>query len=173
MVAASKLVAPDAFAKFASFYSRNRPAIQRGMTGVLGLYITWACLGGLAGNSKASSSKASSRRRSSKGKGVESDSSKPVRVQVDLFAFVARYRPGVSSAAEMVTWIPISSPFVRFADKFIDEALGFAAGYNFFIFQAIQVPFEVTAIHIILEFWTNKIPTWAIITIALSLYLYV
>ena len=67
----------------------------------------------------------------------------------------------------MVTWIPISSPFIRFSDKFVDEALGFAAGYNFFIFEAIEVPFEVTATHIIIQFWTDKIPTWAIITIVL------
>ena len=73
----------------------------------------------------------------------------------------------------MVTWIPISSPFVRFADHFVDEALGFAAGYNFFFFEAIEVPFEMTATHIILQFWTDKIPTWAIIVILLVTYGYV
>ena len=34
----------------------------------------------------------------------------------------------------MVTYLPISSPFVRFARRYVDEAFGVAAGYNFFIF---------------------------------------
>lgn len=91
MVAASKMAPPDAFAKFASFYTRNRPTIQRGMTGVLGLYITWACLGGLGGNSKGGDSKSGGRRRSSKGKGGDADSSKPVRVQVCFCAILSCY----------------------------------------------------------------------------------
>lgn len=38
--------------------------------------------------------------------------------------------------AEMATYLPISSPFIRFASRFVDEAFGVAAGYNFFFFQA-------------------------------------
>lgn len=35
--------------------------------------------------------------------------------------------------AEMVTYLPISSPFIRFAGRYVDEAFGFAAGMeNFF-----------------------------------------
>lgn len=30
--------------------------------------------------------------------------------------------------AEMVTYLPISSPFIRFAGRYVDEAFGFAAG---------------------------------------------
>ncbi|KAG6889845.1 hypothetical protein C0995_014323, partial [Termitomyces sp. Mi166 len=65
--------------------------------------------------------------------------------------------------SEMVTWIPISSPFVRFADRFVDPALGFCAGYNFFALQAALVPFEVTAFNLVLQFWTDKIPLVAVI----------
>ncbi|TIA55802.1 amino acid permease [Aureobasidium pullulans] len=39
--------------------------------------------------------------------------------------------------AEMVTYLPISSPFIRFASRYMDEAMGFAAGWNFFVFEAI------------------------------------
>lgn len=35
---------------------------------------------------------------------------------------------------EMVTYLPISSPFIRFAGRYVDEAFGVAAGYNFFVF---------------------------------------
>ncbi|KAF9532192.1 general amino acid permease AGP2 [Crepidotus variabilis] len=72
--------------------------------------------------------------------------------------------------SEMVTWIPISSPFVRFADRFVDPALGFCAGINFFLFQAMLVPFEVVAFNVVLKFWTDKIPTAAVIVFVLFMY---
>ncbi|KAJ6502336.1 general amino acid permease AGP2 [Mycena sanguinolenta] len=72
--------------------------------------------------------------------------------------------------SEMVTWIPIASPFVRFADRFVDPALGFCAGINFFVFEAMLIPFEVVAFNLVLQFWTDKIPTAAVITIVLVCY---
>lgn len=73
--------------------------------------------------------------------------------------------------AEMVTLTPISSPFIRFAGRYVDEAFGFAAGWNFFVFEAALVPFEVVACNIIIKYWTDVIPTAAIITVTLALYL--
>ncbi|RHZ73439.1 hypothetical protein CDV55_105635 [Aspergillus turcosus] len=73
--------------------------------------------------------------------------------------------------AEMVTYLPISSPFVRFAGRYVDEAFGVAAGYNFFIFEAALVPFEVTACNMIINYWTDVIPVSAIIVVVLFLYL--
>ncbi|KAI1390585.1 amino acid permease/ SLC12A domain-containing protein [Hypoxylon trugodes] len=72
--------------------------------------------------------------------------------------------------AEMVTYLPISSPFIRFAGRYVDEALGFAAGWNFFIFEAALVPFEVTACNIIIHYWSDIVPAGAIIAIVLVLY---
>ena len=72
---------------------------------------------------------------------------------------------------EMVTYLPISSPFIRFAGRFVDEALGFAAGWNFFVFEAALVPFEIVACNLILQFWTNAIPTAAVIVVVAILYL--
>lgn len=73
--------------------------------------------------------------------------------------------------AEMVTYLPISSPFIRFAGRFVDEAFGFAAGWNFFVFEAMLVPFEIVACNMILHFWTDAIPTAAVIVIISVLYL--
>lgn len=73
----------------------------------------------------------------------------------------------------MVTYLPISSPFIRFAGRYVDDAFGVAAGYNFFIFEAIMVPFEITACNMIIKYWTDKIPIAAIIVIAFALYLFV
>lgn len=72
--------------------------------------------------------------------------------------------------AEMVTYLPVSSPFIRFAGRYVDEAFGFATGWNFFIFEAALVPFEVTACNFILRFWTDAIPTAAVIAIVIVLY---
>lgn len=72
--------------------------------------------------------------------------------------------------AEMVTFLPISSPFIRFAGRYVDEAFGFAAGWNFFVFEAALVPFEVVACNFILHYWTDAIPTAAVIVIVIVLY---
>ncbi|KAJ7097729.1 general amino acid permease AGP2 [Mycena belliarum] len=72
--------------------------------------------------------------------------------------------------SEMVTWIPISSPFIRFADNFVDPALGFCAGINFFMFEAALVPFEVVAFNLVIQFWTDRIPIAVVITVVLLCY---
>jgi amino acid transporter len=73
----------------------------------------------------------------------------------------------------MVTYLPISSPFIRFAGRYVDEALGVAAGYNFFIFEAALVPFEIVAVSLIVNYWTSAIPVAAMNVIVLALYTYV
>jgi amino acid transporter len=69
--------------------------------------------------------------------------------------------------AEMVTYLPISSPFIRFAGRYADEAFGFAAGWNFFVFEAILVPFEMTACNVVIHFWSDAVPTGAVIAIVM------
>lgn len=73
----------------------------------------------------------------------------------------------------MVTYLPISSPFIRFAGRYVDDAFGFAAGWNFFVFEAALVPFEIVACNVIIGFWSDAVPTGAIIAIVLVLYAYV
>lgn len=64
----------------------------------------------------------------------------------------------------------ISAFQVRFADRFVDPAMGFAAGYNFFALQAALVPFEVVAFNLVLQYWTDKIPLAAVICFVLLSY---
>ena len=72
--------------------------------------------------------------------------------------------------AEMVTYLPISSPFIRFAGRYVDEAFGFAAGWNFFVFEAAMVPFEITACNVIIHYWSDVVPAAVIIVIVILLY---
>jgi amino acid transporter len=79
----------------------------------------------------------------------------------------------MSGIAEMVTFLPISSPFIRFAGRFVDDAFGVAAGWNFFVFEAALVPFEIVACNVIIGFWSTAVPTGVIIAIVIVLYGYV
>ena len=72
--------------------------------------------------------------------------------------------------AEMVTYLPISSPFIRFAGRYVDDAFGVAAGYNFFVFEAMLVPFEVVACNLIIHYWSDAVPAGGIIAIIIVLY---
>ncbi|KAI2631197.1 histidine permease [Xylaria nigripes] len=75
-----------------------------------------------------------------------------------------------NSLAEMVCYMPVSGSFIRMAGKWVDDSLGFLAGWNFFLYEAILIPYEISALSLILTFWTDKIPIAAICIIVILLY---
>ncbi|KAI9163815.1 amino acid transporter [Paramyrothecium foliicola] len=79
-----------------------------------------------------------------------------------------------NSLAEMTVLMPVSGGFVRLAGHWVDDALGFTAGWNFFFYEALLIPFEVTALNIVLSFWnpslTNPGPTAGICAGVIILY---
>ena len=72
--------------------------------------------------------------------------------------------------AEMSTFMPISGGFIRMAGKWVDEAFGFMAGWNFFFYEALLIPFEITALNLVLEFWRDDIPVAAVCAACIVLY---
>ena len=66
--------------------------------------------------------------------------------------------------------MPIPSPFIRLAGAWVDEALSFAMGWNFFLNMALLIPFEITALCTVLGFWRDDIPAGAVIGVAIVLY---
>jgi len=42
------------------------------------------------------------------------------------------------------------------AGHWVDDALGFMAGWNFFFYEALLIPFEVTALNSVLGFGQSK-----------------
>ena len=72
--------------------------------------------------------------------------------------------------AEMTVYMPVSGGFIRMAGYWVDDALGFCAGWNFFFYQAAVIPFETTALAMILSYWGDKalIPS---ICVCIALYL--
>lgn len=72
--------------------------------------------------------------------------------------------------AEMASFMPISGGFIRMAGHWVDEALGFMAGWNFFLYEALLIPFEITALNIVLRFWRDDIPVAAVCAAVIVLY---
>ncbi|KAF2014106.1 general amino acid permease-like protein AGP2 [Aaosphaeria arxii CBS 175.79] len=72
--------------------------------------------------------------------------------------------------AEMGTYMPITGGFIRLAGHWADEALGFAAGWNFFLYEALLIPFEITALNLVLTFWRDDIPVAAVCAACIVLY---
>lgn len=72
--------------------------------------------------------------------------------------------------AEMATLHPVSGGFIRMAGKWVDDALGFTAGWNFFFYEALLIPFEITALTQVLGFWSDNIPAGAICAACIVLY---
>ncbi|KAK6380743.1 hypothetical protein LTS17_004943 [Exophiala oligosperma] len=72
--------------------------------------------------------------------------------------------------AEMATLHPVTGGFIRMAGKWVDDAFGFMAGWNFFFYEALLIPFEITALNLVLSFWTDAIPTAAVCAACIVLY---
>jgi yeast amino acid transporter len=72
--------------------------------------------------------------------------------------------------AEMTVLQPVSGGFIRMAGKWVDDAFGFMAGWNFFFYEALLIPFEITALNLVLSFWRDDIPTAAVCAGCIVLY---
>lgn len=62
-----------------------------------------------------------------------------------------------NSIAEMTVYMPVSGGFVRLAGHWVDDAWGFMAGWNFFLYEALLIPFEITALTLVISFWDEKV----------------
>ncbi|KAH7186253.1 amino acid permease/ SLC12A domain-containing protein [Fusarium flagelliforme] len=72
--------------------------------------------------------------------------------------------------AEMTVYHPISGAFIRMAGHWVDESFGFMVGWNFFLYEALLVPFEISALNLVLKFWRDDIPVAAVVAICIVLY---
>ncbi|KAH7128881.1 amino acid permease-domain-containing protein [Dactylonectria macrodidyma] len=62
-----------------------------------------------------------------------------------------------NSVAEMNTYMPVPGGFIRLAGYCVDDALGFLAGWNFFLYESFLIPFEITALNLAISFWSPEI----------------
>ncbi|KAF9919981.1 hypothetical protein FBU30_010295 [Linnemannia zychae] len=68
----------------------------------------------------------------------------------------------MTSLGEMATLIPTAGSFNTYAARFVDPALGFALGVNYFLNWAVTVAVEIAAAALILQFWVSPdaFPGW-------------
>lgn len=73
------------------------------------------------------------------------------------------------SIGEMATYRPVHGGFIRMATEYIDPALGFAEGVNFWFQWVMIIPAEITAAISVLKYWDgwDQVPLAAYITLFL------
>lgn len=74
----------------------------------------------------------------------------------------------INCLGEMAAWLPIPGAVPVFAARYVDPALGFTLGWNYWYQFAIGVPIEVTVCAVILDYWPNAVPKAALITLFLA-----
>ncbi|KAJ1939848.1 hypothetical protein FBU59_003988 [Linderina macrospora] len=70
-----------------------------------------------------------------------------------------------TSLGEVSTFIPVSDPFNHFATRFLDPALGFAFGWNYWLSWMLTVGSELVACGIIVQYWLPNLTgvIWSLI----------
>lgn len=71
----------------------------------------------------------------------------------------------IHSLGEMATYLPLPGAVPVYAARYVDEALGFTLGWNYWYQLAIGVPIEVTVSVVIIDYWDHDVPAVALITI--------
>ncbi|GAB1208535.1 hypothetical protein APSETT445_007286 [Aspergillus pseudonomiae] len=66
------------------------------------------------------------------------------------------------SLGEMASFIPVAGSFCTFAGRFVDDALGFALTWNYWFNDAVSTASDVIALQLLLQYWTDNFPGWAI-----------
>ncbi|KAK7217553.1 hypothetical protein V2G26_005556 [Clonostachys chloroleuca] len=69
------------------------------------------------------------------------------------------------SLGEMATMFPSTGSFNEFAGRFVDPALSFALGWNYWYMWGTILANEYNGAALILSFWTDKLPNYAWILI--------
>lgn len=68
---------------------------------------------------------------------------------------------------EMTTLYPVSGAFTHYTARFVDPALGFALGWNYWYSYAITLPTEITAAALVIQYWRDDINVAVWITVFL------
>ncbi|PWN48812.1 amino acid permease [Violaceomyces palustris] len=67
----------------------------------------------------------------------------------------------------MSTLLPVDGGFITLATRFVDEAVGMALGWNYFITQLALVCFELTALNVIIGYWDPNLNPAIMISVSL------
>jgi amino acid transporter len=56
----------------------------------------------------------------------------------------------------MMVWDPSAGGFIEFSSRYIDPAMGFAMGWQYWFQVVISAPVEITAASIVVSFWDTN-----------------
>lgn len=66
----------------------------------------------------------------------------------------------MTSLGEMATYLPVSGSFSTYATRFVDPAVGFAMGWNYWFNWAITLAVDISTAALIMQFWLPNIHGW-------------
>ena len=77
----------------------------------------------------------------------------------------------MTSLGEMAAYMPSSGSFSTYATKFVDPALGFALGWNYWYNWAITIAAEIAAVTLIMKYWfpDSSSAIWSLLFICIIL----
>lgn len=75
----------------------------------------------------------------------------------------------MTSLGEMAAFMPTTGSFYIYASKFVDPALGYALGWNYWYNWAITVASEISAASLIMQFWFPNSPSFIWCALFLSI----
>ncbi|GAT18016.1 amino acid permease [Secundilactobacillus silagei] len=73
----------------------------------------------------------------------------------------------MTSLGEMATNMPVSGSFATYSTKYVDPALGFAMGWNYWFNWAITLAVDISTAALVMKFWLPNVPGWIWSTIIL------
>jgi AAT family amino acid transporter len=75
------------------------------------------------------------------------------------------------SLGEMAAYTPIAGSFCTFAGRYVDDAFGFALTWNYWFNDAVSTASDLVALQLLLKYWTDNFPGWALSLIFLFILL--
>jgi lysine-specific permease len=79
----------------------------------------------------------------------------------------------MNSLGELSAFLPVPGAFDIYASRYVDPALGFALGWNYWYTTAITVPTDLVAATLIMKYWFPNVPSlwWSALFLGLLLLL--
>ncbi|SCU88295.1 LAMI_0D09538g1_1 [Lachancea mirantina] len=75
------------------------------------------------------------------------------------------------STAEMVCYLPVSSPFLRLASRCVGDSFAVMASWNFWFLECVQIPYEIVGVNTIIHYWREDYSAAIPLVVQVVLYL--
>ncbi|KRN81087.1 Lysine-specific permease [Ligilactobacillus acidipiscis] len=75
----------------------------------------------------------------------------------------------MTSLGEMATYLPVTGSFATYARRFVDPAMGFAMGWNYWFNWAITLAVDISTVGLVFKFWFPHVPSWTFSLVVLVL----